>query len=86
MLEAEASKLSNQARFIMEKCNHTLVVENKKRKTIVDELVKRGYAPDPVKDWKQRSKAEDEEPPPEDEEEEADTEVASSSKKPVDTG
>ncbi|KAF5272739.1 hypothetical protein FQA39_LY07766 [Lamprigera yunnana] len=54
LLEAEASKLSNQARFIMEKCSGDLVVENKKRKTIVDELIKRQYAPDPVQEWKRR--------------------------------
>lgn len=61
VLEAEALKLSNQARFIMEKCSGELTVENKKRKTIVDELVKRGYAPDPVKEWKKRQAEEDEE-------------------------
>lgn len=51
ILEAEAAKLTAQARFIMEKCNGELVVENKKRKTIVDELIKRGYPADPVKEW-----------------------------------
>ncbi|KAK4872667.1 hypothetical protein RN001_014696 [Aquatica leii] len=54
LLEAEAAKLSNQARFIVEKCSGELVVENKKRKIIVDELVKRQYAPDPVQEWKKR--------------------------------
>lgn len=61
VLEAEALKLSNQARFIMEKCSGELTVENKKRKTIVDELIKRGYAPDPVKEWKKRQAEEEEE-------------------------
>jgi DNA topoisomerase-2 len=84
ILEAEAKKLSNQARFIMEKCNQTLIVENKKRKTIVDELLKRGYAPDPVKEWKQRSKAEEEEQVPEEEEEAPASEAGSSKKAPVD--
>ncbi|KAF5277444.1 hypothetical protein FQA39_LY06257 [Lamprigera yunnana] len=32
--------------------NGDLVVENKKRKTIVDELIKRQYAPDPIQEWK----------------------------------
>lgn len=41
-LKAEADKLSNQARFILEKCDKDLVVENKKRKVMVDELIKRG--------------------------------------------
>lgn len=61
VLEAEASKLSNQARFIMEKCSGELTVENKKRKTIVEELLRRGYAPDPVKEWKKRCEDDEEE-------------------------
>lgn len=60
-LEAEAARLSDQARFILEKCNNTLVVENKKRKTLIDELVKNGYRPDPVKEWKKRIAMDDEE-------------------------
>lgn len=59
MLQAECDKLSNQARFIVEKCDRTIVVENKKRKNIVDELLKRGYAPDPVAEWKKRAKVDD---------------------------
>lgn len=70
MLQAEADKLSNQARFIMEKCDRTLVVENKKRKVMIDELIKRGYDADPVKDWKRRIKADDAEPEGGDDEEE----------------
>ena len=31
-LGAEAAKLSNQARFILEKCDGTVKVENKKKK------------------------------------------------------
>ena len=41
-LQAEADKLTNQARFIVEKCDKGLVVENKKRKVMVEELIKRG--------------------------------------------
>lgn len=85
MLEAEAALMNNKARFIMEKCNGELTVENKKRKTIVDELIKRGYAPDPVKEWKQRNKEEgdnDEEDQAEEEEESQEGDK----KKPVDTG
>merc|ERR1711894_270507 len=52
MLGAEALKLSNQARFIIEKCDGSLVVENKKREKMIEELVKRNYDPDPVKKWK----------------------------------
>lgn len=88
MLEAEAAKLSNQARFIMEKCSGTLVVENKKRKTIVDELLKRGYAPDPVKEWKKAMLEEEDAADEEGQEEEEEQTAASSKKKapPADPG
>jgi len=52
MLEAEASKLSNQARFILEKCDGSLKVENKKKKVMIDELGRKGYDSDPTKAWK----------------------------------
>jgi len=52
VLGAEAAKLSNQARFILEKCDNTLTVENKKKKVMMDELRRRGYDSDPVKAWK----------------------------------
>ena len=75
MLQAEADRLSNQARFIMEKCDRTLVVENKKRKIMIEELVKRGYDADPVKEWKRKIKASDAEPETNDEEQEEEEEV-----------
>lgn len=86
VLEAEASKLSNQARFIMEKCSGELVVENKKRKTIVEELLKRGYAPDPVKEWKKRMTEEEEEEDDLVEEEESQEEDPKKKKKAPDSG
>ncbi|XP_076765755.1 DNA topoisomerase 2 [Xylocopa sonorina] len=52
ILQAEASKLSNQARFIVEKCDGTLVIENKKRKDMIAELIRREYESDPVIAWK----------------------------------
>ncbi|KAK0097853.1 hypothetical protein PV326_013248 [Microctonus aethiopoides] len=52
MLQAEAAKLSNQARFILEKCDGTLVIENKKKKDMIAELVSRNYDSDPVLSWK----------------------------------
>lgn len=52
MLEAETCKLSNQARFIMEKCDGTLVIENKKKKEMIAELQRKGFDSDPVKAWK----------------------------------
>lgn len=83
-LEAEASRLSNQARFILEKCSGELVVENKKRKTIVEELLKKGYDPDPVKSWRNRilldeSQVDGDEDTQEEEEEEG----AAAKKKPA---
>jgi len=51
MLTAEASRLSNQARFILEKCDGTVKVENKKKKVMIAELTRRGYDSDPVKAW-----------------------------------
>ncbi|XP_011051351.1 PREDICTED: DNA topoisomerase 2 isoform X1 [Acromyrmex echinatior] len=52
ILQAEAAKLSNQARFILEKCDSTLVIENKKKKDMIAELVRRNYESDPVVSWK----------------------------------
>ncbi|XP_068141065.1 DNA topoisomerase 2 [Drosophila tropicalis] len=83
-LTAQADRLSDQARFILEKCEKTLVVENKQRKAMCEELVKRGYRPDPVKEWQRSIKLEDaEKDEEEDEGEEAGegTAAASGSKK-----
>lgn len=52
MIQAEASKLSNQARFILEKCDGRLVIENKKKKEMIAELQRKGFDSDPVKAWK----------------------------------
>lgn len=59
-LEAEASKLSSQARFITEKISGKLVMEDKPMKEIVAYLQKNGYPSDPIKEWKdQRRKIEE---------------------------
>jgi DNA topoisomerase-2 len=52
MIGAEAARLSNQARFILEKCDGTIKIENKKKQIMIDELTRRGYDSDPVKAWK----------------------------------
>ncbi|KZC12629.1 PREDICTED: DNA topoisomerase 2 [Dufourea novaeangliae] len=52
LLQAESDKLSNQARFILEKCDGTIVIENKKKKDMIAELIKRDYKSDPVVAWK----------------------------------
>merc|ERR1712045_404113 len=78
MLGAEACKLSNQARFILEKCDGTLKVENKKKKLMVEELARKGYDSDPVKAWKKSQQAH----PDEEEENEDDAEVETTGKGP----
>ena len=50
-LEAEAQKLQNQARFILEKLAGDLPIENKKRSVIVSMLKSKKYHSDPVKKW-----------------------------------
>merc|ERR1712198_352449 len=59
LLGAEACQLSNKARFIIEKCDGTLKIENKKKKVMIDELVKRGYDSDPIKAWKKAATGDD---------------------------
>lgn len=59
-LQAEADKLTNQARFIVEKISGKLVIENKKRAAFMKILVDAGYDPDPVIKW-QRELGEKEE-------------------------
>lgn len=54
-LTAEADKLCNQAKFIMEKTNNTLVVENKTQKVMIDELIELGYLADPVEKWRRKT-------------------------------
>ncbi|XP_023676648.1 DNA topoisomerase 2-alpha [Paramormyrops kingsleyae] len=53
MLEAEGCKFSNQARFILEKIQGTLVIENKPKKELIRMLQEMGFDSDPVKSWKQ---------------------------------
>ena len=50
-LEAEAKKLKNQARFILEKLDGNLPIENKKKSAIVSMLKTKKYDSDPVKKW-----------------------------------
>lgn len=52
LLRAEAAKLSNQSRFICEKCDGAVTVENKKRKDMIAELIRRKYDSDPEAAWK----------------------------------
>uniref|UniRef100_A0A671W2V3 DNA topoisomerase 2 n=1 Tax=Sparus aurata TaxID=8175 RepID=A0A671W2V3_SPAAU len=66
MLGAESAKLTNQARFILEKIQGTLVIENKPKKELIRMLQQMGYDSDPVKAWKEAQEKEMEQ---EDEEE-----------------
>ncbi|KAM6312297.1 DNA topoisomerase 2-alpha [Podargus strigoides] len=70
MLGAESAKLSNQARFILEKIDGKIVIENKPKKELIQILIQRGYESDPVKAWKESQNKEEEE------EEESDKESA----------
>lgn len=40
----------------MEKIKGEIVLENKKKRFIVDKLIERGFDPDPVKKWKDEQK------------------------------
>merc|ERR1719500_507247 len=62
LLGSEACKLSNQARFILEKCDGSLKIENKKKQIMIEELTRRGYDSDPIKAWKKSVDGEEEEP------------------------
>ncbi|XP_010138483.1 PREDICTED: DNA topoisomerase 2-alpha, partial [Buceros rhinoceros silvestris] len=61
MLSAESAKLSNQARFILEKIDGKIVIENKPKKELIQVLIQRGYESDPVKAWKESQNKEEEE-------------------------
>ncbi|XP_069733450.1 DNA topoisomerase 2-alpha [Phaenicophaeus curvirostris] len=61
MLGAESAKLSNQARFILEKIDGKIVIENKPKKELIKVLIQRGYESDPVKAWKESQNKEEEE-------------------------
>ncbi|KAK7805688.1 hypothetical protein U0070_009837 [Myodes glareolus] len=62
MLGAESAKLNNQARFILEKIDGKIIIENKPKKELIKVLIQRGYDSDPVKVWKEaQQKAPDEE-------------------------
>ncbi|XP_075262608.1 DNA topoisomerase 2-alpha-like isoform X2 [Convolutriloba macropyga] len=52
MMTAESEKMSAIARFILEKIEGTIVVENKVKKILVRELIAKNYPSDPVKKWK----------------------------------
>ncbi|XP_058531382.1 DNA topoisomerase 2-alpha isoform X2 [Ochotona princeps] len=70
MLGAESAKLNNQARFILEKIDGKIIIENKPKKELIKVLIQRGYDSDPVKSWKEAQQK----VPDEEENEESDSE------------
>uniref|UniRef100_A0A8C4L768 DNA topoisomerase 2 n=1 Tax=Equus asinus asinus TaxID=83772 RepID=A0A8C4L768_EQUAS len=60
MLGAESAKLNNQARFILEKIDGKIIIENKPKKELIKVLIQRGYDSDPVKAWKEAQQKETE--------------------------
>uniref|UniRef100_A0A665UVD4 DNA topoisomerase 2 n=1 Tax=Echeneis naucrates TaxID=173247 RepID=A0A665UVD4_ECHNA len=59
-LGAEASKLSNQARFVLEKIEGKITIENKSKRELMRMLIQKGYESDPVVAWsKAQEKEED---------------------------
>ncbi|XP_067685534.1 DNA topoisomerase 2-alpha-like isoform X1 [Haliotis asinina] len=80
MLAAESLRLDNIARFIIEKIEGTIVIENKPKKEIIQLLVRRGYDSDPVKAWKEaqnKGKPNTKGEAVEDENDDADSDVSS---------
>uniref|UniRef100_A0A667ZNP7 DNA topoisomerase 2 n=1 Tax=Myripristis murdjan TaxID=586833 RepID=A0A667ZNP7_9TELE len=60
-LGAEAAKLSNQARFVLEKIEGKISIENKSKRELIRMLVQKGYESDPVAAWvRAQEKAQDE--------------------------
>lgn len=45
-----------QARFILAKIKGEIQIENKRKAVIVEQLIKKGFDPDPVKKWKELQK------------------------------
>ncbi|KAM6451890.1 DNA topoisomerase 2-alpha isoform 1-T2 [Liasis olivaceus] len=73
MLGAESAKLNNQARFILEKIEGKIVIENKPKKELIKVLIERGYDSDPVKTWKESQQKDTDEDAQEDTDKENDS-------------
>uniref|UniRef100_A0A8C7FBR4 DNA topoisomerase 2 n=1 Tax=Oncorhynchus kisutch TaxID=8019 RepID=A0A8C7FBR4_ONCKI len=58
-LGAEASKLSNQARFVLEKIEGKITIENKSKRDLIRMLVQKGFDSDPVVAWTKAQEKED---------------------------
>ncbi|KAK2503893.1 hypothetical protein MC885_011414 [Smutsia gigantea] len=78
MLGAESAKLNNQARFILEKIDGKIIIENKPKKELIKVLIQRGYDSDPVKAWKEAQQKVPDEEENEDSDNEKETERSDS--------
>jgi DNA topoisomerase II len=56
ILQSQCLKLDNVARFIKEKIDNVISVENKKISVVIDMLVERKYDRDPEKIWREEMK------------------------------
>lgn len=56
MLSAEAEKLENHARYIDDKTMFEYIGTRPQLKALIQKLIDRGYAPDPVRKWKRSLK------------------------------
>ncbi len=54
MLGSESAKLDNLARFIMEKIEGKIKVENLRKADLIKLLIEKGYESDPVRRWKEK--------------------------------
>ena len=54
MLGAESSKMDNVARFIVEKIEGKIKIENLKKVDLIKLLAEKGYQSDPVRKWKEK--------------------------------
>jgi DNA topoisomerase-2 len=55
-LESQCSKLDNIARFIKEKIDNVISIENRKISAVIDMLVERKYARDPERVWREEAR------------------------------
>jgi DNA topoisomerase-2 len=55
-LESQCSKLDNIARFIKEKVDNVISVENRKISAVIDMLIERKYARDPERVWREEAR------------------------------
>lgn len=73
LLSADSLRLDNIARFIMEKIDGLVKIENVSKKDLIQMLVRRGYDSDPSKAWKEAQNKNRDKDDSDDEEDKEDT-------------